>query len=180
MSYQPRWSAGKTTGRGQRDCAGRYEAIRAELATRGMHGFTALDLGAYTGYFSLRLAMDFDAKLTAVDNHPALTSAVRHDRRVTALPARLSAAELRALGRFDVTLCLSVLHHIPPWRETLAAVRDISTALFIETAVPSEVLPLAVAHCPDIEAEVAALGGRTIALTPGYRNRHLRPLRVVG
>lgn len=177
MGYQDTWMRGRRRAAGTRDCAGRYDAIARQLA--GRSGFTVLDLGAHAGYFSLRLAEQFDARVTAVDDWPGLSRAVAGEPRVTAVPRRLTPGQVRGLGPFDVVLALSVLHHIPDWPGMLDALREAAGVLMIETPDPAEVLPKAVAHGPELAAAVYALPGEVIAWTPGHRSRILRPLKAV-
>lgn len=172
---------GQEVGTGIRKAAPRYEAIAQELGDH--RGFTVLDLGAYNGYFSLRLAEQFDATCTAVDDHRGLPGALAEagDTRVTGVFHRLTQEEFYTLPSFDVILCLSVLHHVPWWAELLAGLRDKARMLFVETASASEVLPKAVAHSPEIPEAVAAIdGARVIAKTHGYKSKKIRPLYAIG
>lgn len=181
MEYQPRWVNGHEVGEGIRKASARYDPIAAEL--EGHRGFRVLDVGAYTGYFSLRLAEDFDATVTAVDSYRGLRTALAEaaDPRVTGVYERLTPQTLEGLGEYDVVLCLSVLHHVPWWEDLLAGLRERARLLFVEVPSPNEVLPKAVAHCPEIPETVAALdGARVIARTHGYKSRKLRPLYAVG
>ncbi|KZA21874.1 class I SAM-dependent methyltransferase [Acinetobacter baumannii] len=175
MSYQPRWVNGKTVGVSQRDAEGRFAAIAKHLY--GQFGFTALDLGAHQGYFAHRLADEFGAEVIAADDSPVLESGPG----VSLIHKRLTPADILGLKHVDVALCLSVLHHVPQWRETLDALRSISDVLFVETAIPDEILPTAVAHGDSaaIQANVESMGGKAIAWTPGYDANHLRPLWVI-
>src|SRR5690606_3683961 len=98
---------------GTRDCAGRYDAIALELIDHCMderRGFRVLDLGAYTGYFALRLAHEFGARVTAVDDFAGLEARCGDHPKIRVIPRRLSPAEVAELGRFEVVLALSVLH----------------------------------------------------------------------
>ncbi|WP_306365456.1 bifunctional 2-polyprenyl-6-hydroxyphenol methylase/3-demethylubiquinol 3-O-methyltransferase UbiG [Nocardia sp. CC227C] len=177
--YQPEWVNGREVGTGRRDAAGRYKAI-ADYLGDDMRGFHVLDLGAYNGYFSRRLAEDFGAHCVAADDYVGLTDAPG----VKAVRKRLSMPELTSLGSFDVVLCLSVLHHLPDWRAYLDALVSMAPLVFIETAHPDEVLPKAKAHgqSREIEAAVDALAGAhgtMLAFTPGHDARHARPLWVI-
>lgn len=177
MTYQDVIDAdGHLVKAGARDCGGRYDAIANQLDSRG---FSVLDLGAYAGYFSIRLAHDFDAHVTAVDDYPTLAERCRGWSNITVINQRLTAGEIDELGRFDVVLALSVLHHMPDWSDTLDALAANSGRLFVETADPSETLPKAVAHCPELAAAVEALNGTPIAHTCGYRSTIERTLWVV-
>lgn len=182
MEYQPRWVDGREVGTGQRKASSRYEAIAARLD--GHEQFTVLDVGAYNGYFSLRLAEDFDARCTAADTYRGLPRALAEaaDDRVIGLVERITPARVRELGPFDVVLCLSVLHHAPDWRDLLDALHEQSRVLFVETAVPAETLPKAAMHHESaaIVRAVEDLGGEIIARTHGYKSKRQRPLRMIG
>lgn len=136
MSYQPTWRDGSVLAAGERDCADRYEPIRDLLAT--IDGpFTVLDLGANSGYFSARIADDFPAAdVTAVDPRPELQQAASD--RVTVVRQRMDATALRALPRHDVVLALSVLHHLPDWRQALGWLRACRRWLVAEVPHPGE------------------------------------------
>lgn len=175
MSYQDVLDARmRVLQAGTRDCASRYDAIALELINLRMEerrGFTVLDLGAYLGYFALRLAEEFDARVTAVDDFPGLKARCGDHPKIRVIPRRLSPAEVAELGRFEVVLALSVLHHIPEWAEMLEVLLANSDLLFVEVPDPTEVLPKAVAHCPELTAAVEQLGGRAIARTAGHRSQ---------
>ena len=178
VGYQPAWVDGKEVGTGQRDASGRYEAIRREL--RGRSGFSVLDIGAYTGYFSYRLADEFGARCLAVDRNSRL-----NERENVAVSRRyMGAADLEAIddGTWDVTLLLSVLHHMRDWRRSLTAVLGFSTMAFVELPDACERLPNAAMHheTPAMHEAVQAVGGIVVASTPGYDSRYDRPMYVIG
>jgi hypothetical protein len=175
--YQPRRIDGQDVGTPARPAASRFDAIAKELD--GHEGFTVLDLGAHEGYFSLRLAEEFNAQATAVDDWRGLKPALAGSP-VKGVHERLTPEALEALGEFDVILCLSVLHHVPWWEQMLEQIQLQSKLLFVEVAVAHEDLPKAVAHCSEIPNAVAALDGRVIAKTHGYKSRKLRPMYVLG
>lgn len=178
--YQPQRRNGRDVGTPSRPAASRYEAIRDEIGDR--RGLRVLDIGAHEGYFSLRLAEDLDAQVTAVDDWKGLRTALAKAPfpRVTGVYERLTPESLADLGQFDVILCLSVLHHVPWWPQMLRQVLDQSQLLICEVATAREVLPKAVAHSPQIPAAVKALEGRVIARTHGYKSRKLRPMYAIG
>lgn len=181
MSYQPEWRNGREIGVGDRDCDERYRAIRDELKRHWTvvdRQRRVLDLGAYIGYFALRLVDDFPAaRVVAVDDFPGLRR-VRH-ARVNVITRRLSPDQVRDLGRFDAVLCLSVLHHVPRWDDLLDALLDATPLLFIESTSREENLPLAAAHTPELCDAVTALGGRKLTSTHGYKSAIPRELKVV-
>jgi 2-polyprenyl-3-methyl-5-hydroxy-6-metoxy-1,4-benzoquinol methylase len=141
-AYQPEWVDGKEVGTGWRDCAGRYDAIKRYLTERmsrtDIRQFkdpTVLELGAYNGYFCHRLHDDFNAQCLAIDGQPFLKS-----RPGTAIINKtVSPEEIVALGAFDISLCLSVLHHHVNWGEYMQALFEVTTGvMFIELAHPNE------------------------------------------
>lgn len=159
----------------RRNSKARLAAISEYLD--GRENFTVLELGALDGYFSARLAERFNAQCTAVDDSPHLTAAPG----VTAINRRPGVAEIRKLGKFDVVLCLSVLHHLPQWRATLKAMLDVAPVLFVESAHPDENLPGAGNHkaSAQIHKALEDAGGTVLTYTPGYDGRFERPLFVI-
>lgn len=183
MGYQAVWKDGREVRPGQRDCAGRYEAIRREL--HRFHGFSVLDVGAYEGYFSIRLAEEFGARCVAVDDYRGLPEAelkTSDGGRVLFVRQRFERDDLDRLSGYEVTLLLSVLHHVPWWREMLATAVTSSRLTFVELSDTRERLPGAVAHAEThaMHDAVNALGGIVVAFTPGYDKRYDRKLYALG
>lgn len=134
QSYQDTWQDGARVAAGERDCEGRYGLIAATLPAAAR--FTVLDVGAYTGYFATRIVEDFEATATAVDDYDGLAAA--SSDKVSIVPRRLSAHELRALPRHDVTVALSVLHHMKDWREALPLLLACRSHAVLEICDPRE------------------------------------------
>lgn len=181
--YQPTWKDGREVAKGKRDGAQRYDAISQYLRDRqGLpNDLRILDFGAQAGYFSQRLAEDFDARVVAIDsNRKALAEAGR-DKRIRTRIAHYTPDQLRNLGHFDVVLALSVLHHQPNWQEYLDALTSIGTVVFVEVSHPDEQLPRAVAQgqAARITEAVSELSQNVLVETPGYDEAHLRPLFVI-
>lgn len=183
--YQPRWVKGREVTDGQRDAQGRYLAIKDTIddaRSEGVSVARVLDLGAYGGYFSFRLAEDFLANVVAVDDHPELRRGVQANDNplVEGIYERLSVDQVRDLGTFDVVLALSLLHHVPGWEAMLETLLGMTERfLFIETPGPHEHLPTAVNELKPIWTAVENLGGETIAEVAGYDGRYSRELKVV-
>lgn len=176
MRYQPEWAHGREVGVGQRDCSSRYESIGVYLTPRW--GIRVLDFGASSGYFSRRLADDFMADCTAVDNDAELFGYPG----VTVMRRLLTPSQLRTLGSFDVTLCLSVLHHYPEWeaQQYLSAVLASAPIVFVEAANPSEQWSPAFKRTTiAVDKALRKAGGQVIARTPSVMRNALRPLWVV-
>lgn len=188
MSYQAEWKNGRETKAGERDCEGRYQAIRRELVGKVEHRpepLTVLDVGAYQAYFSIRLAEEFGADCYAIDPYKGLPSGMLtfpNGGKVVPVRKKIEPADLGTLGFHDVGLLLSVLHHVPFWRELLITVVGRSKLAFIEIPDARERLPNA--QCHDQTAEmhdlVRAVGGVTVAWTPGYDPTYDRPMYAVG
>ena len=156
------WEDGRTVGPQERDCEGRYAAIVPYVK----QGARVLDFGAFTGYFSHRLADERAAQCVAV------APEVLPYPGVTTIAERLTVAELRALGQFDVVLALSVLHHLDPWTDYLDALLEAAPTVIIETVHPDETFN----HCPPEKVRAIADGvfGPMLCRTPGYQTDLLR------
>lgn len=135
MSYQDVWSDNQVVAIGERECAHRYEAIRQVLGSL-QHPFSAMDLGANAGYFSVRLAEDFDCHVTAIDDYAPLAS-IASDR-IDVLSRKMTAVQMSKLKRHDVTIALSVLHHMLDWREVLNDLVACRHGSIIEVPNPDE------------------------------------------
>lgn len=184
--YQPRWVKGRATTQGERDAETRYVAIREllreSIAVTGLPVERVLDLGAYGGYFSFRLAEDFGCRVVAVDDHPELKLGLDANQNslVDGIHRRLTPEDVEQLGDFDAVLALSVLHHVPAWKPMLDALLRVTTQyLFIETPSAQESLPKAISPLQQVWSEVENLEGRTIASVAGYDGRYVRDLKVV-
>lgn len=162
MNYQPLWQGGQTVGPQERDCAGRYAAILPFVP----EGARVLDFGAFTGYFSHRLADERSATCVAVSpqalDYPG----------VTAIKQDLSADGIRALGKFDVVLALSVLHHVRPWRDYWTALLEAAPTVIVEVPHRDETFN----HCPDRQVKELAeeVTGTVLCETAGYQTGLLR------
>lgn len=135
--YQDLWIRGKLVKKGDRSCAGRYAAIRDYLVQTGSKPSRVLDLGANAGYFSFRLAEDFETKVTMIESHPDLLKYQRQNgnRNVNLIQKRVDGNYLRQLAKsrhYDVVLALSVIHHFKDYPEVIDALFRLGDCLFIE------------------------------------------------
>ena len=148
----------------------RMSGARADLINEHLPaGSTILDFGAYKGAIARRLA--------AHGHHvTAVSPELEDDTGITAIRATLDPDGIRALGQFDVALCLSVLHHLRNWRDYVHALESISSVVFYEHAIADEDSS-SVAGRPAlrrfIEREVE---GEVIGRFPGKDGNYLRPL----
>lgn len=128
--YQDIWRDGKLVRRGRRDCAGRYEAIRDALGRELGSGFSVADVGGWDGYFPVRLSEDLGA---AAENIDARHSTLRCHRQM-----KVTAETVGKVGYHDAILCLSVLHHMPDWREVYDGLKAQCKVLIIEVCHTDE------------------------------------------
>ena len=143
VSYQDVWVKGQTVSLGERECAERYIIIK-RFCAQYQRPFTVLDVGANMGYFSLRLAEDFDCTVVAIEPQEGIAKVLEanDNHRVVWLKKALTAADLWTLAqveRFDVVLAFSVLHrlHMDP-DEALRALRAMSDYVIVEYPVEAE------------------------------------------
>jgi len=113
--YQDLWIKGKRVAKGPRECEERYERV-AEFCRQYKRPFTVLDWGAQMGYFSLRLAEDFDCTVVAVERDPNLFAILQanDNPKVLYINRRMTPQDFVLLGKvehFDLVLALSVVHH---------------------------------------------------------------------
>jgi len=129
--YQPLWVDGQTIGTGRRDVETRWQAIVPHIP----HGSRLLDLGAAQGYFTARAADEQGCTVVAID--PDLTdfTGVQNVQTVRRI---VTPDDVAALGRFDVALALSILHHIPRWRDMLDVLVANATTVIVEIPHPQE------------------------------------------
>lgn len=137
MSYQDQIAAdGTVLAEGYRSCEDRW-AVIAQIASGLRRPFTVLDLGAASGYFSVRLAREFGARCVAVDSSADVLKA---EGRVAAVVQRaVDPIAVRRFGTHDIVLGLSFLHHVKDWRLMLEMMNHSArSALIIETPNPRE------------------------------------------
>ncbi|MFD9825524.1 class I SAM-dependent methyltransferase [Streptomyces violascens] len=177
--YQPLWINGKTVGRGMRSCEDRYQSIADYL--QGRKGFSLIDIGAHSGYFTVRLAEEFKAKAVALDGYPALVEALaaQGSRRVRAVHEYADPGLLQQLGDFDVGLCLSVLHHVDWWPQMLTLMSSQCTTLFVECEWTAEATGPRAQRVRNTIATVEGLGGKLLSTSPTVDQAAMRPLYVI-
>jgi len=177
--YQPLWRDGRTEGDSIRDAEIRYQAIVSQLS--GLpEGFSVLDVGAQSGYFAVRMAAELGARAVAADGDVRLAEGLKlmgAENKVHSVHTFLAPGDITGLGPFDVGLCLSVLHHVDWWWEMLTELLDNCSMVFVETAMPEEVLdPKTVLRRRETLETVRGLAeGNPLCLVPGYDKRVLRP-----
>lgn len=140
--------------------------------------FTLLDIGANDGYFSTRIAEDFNCYVTALDKNPKVDELF--SKRIRPMVQKLTESTMKALPRFDVILALSVLHHFENWETIFDLMRaKARRALIIEVPHPEEKL-LKVPAKDDLKrlyrmvyAERLTLLGSSPATRQPHLSRHI-------
>lgn len=161
-------------------------AARRQSVRRGMlianeaHRMKAesiTDIGAHDGTIARRLAMDGFSVL-AVDDHERESGG-----GVLATKLTVNAANLGSLGRADIVVALSVLHHMPDWRGVLEGMRRVARkAVIVEVPHPAEKLKRARARheLPEMHAAVTEIASHVIGSAPAVHDPKLhRDLWVV-
>ena len=165
----------------------RFNDIRSDAVALAMSELgperRVLDLGANDGWLSARLA-GFGHRVVAVERN-------QRERRPVELTAtgtiewierEISADELPTLGRFDVVIALSVLHHFPKpaeaWRNLHGMARQLAV---VEIPDPREARrPAKASAWSNLRESVLATPGADVVLTlPGWGRDTSRSLVVV-
>ncbi|MCH9612260.1 MAG: hypothetical protein S4CHLAM102_07460 [Chlamydiia bacterium] len=126
--YQDVLIRNQVTIPGERSCSDRFQAIQ-EVLNSLPNQFKSLDIGASQGYFSFRMAEDYGARCTMIeDGYPNsntiwstgdylhhLCQENSHLSNLCLLQRQFTPhqfAELAQLERFDVVIAFSVIHHM--------------------------------------------------------------------
>jgi SAM-dependent methyltransferase len=135
--YQDIYLKGRVVRHGTRSSEERYQAV-ARALQRYRRPFTVLDIGANQGYFSFRIAHEFDAVCVMIEKQPVLLENCRKNEshQVVLLQHAISARELMRLSQaehFDVVLALNVIHHFRwRWRTAAHAILGLGDTVIIE------------------------------------------------
>ena len=120
------------------DCQSRYDAIN-KVINKYQRPIKVLDIGASNGYFSLRIAHDYNALCVMSDVSDRLRTICELNDQVSSiiyLKKELSLKDLEDLcnaEHFDVILALNVVHHMEPWKEILDIIFQLGDTIIIET-----------------------------------------------
>lgn len=154
------------------DCASRYEAIKCILE-KYKSPIKVLDIGASNGYFSLKIAHDFDALCVMADVSNRLCDICRFNDQISGivyLKRALSLEDLIALNQlehFDVVLALNVVHHMSPYKEILDIIFELGDTVIIETPPANDARAEKNSDVPLIEKYLLdKQNGKIIAHTP--------------
>ncbi|WP_077624236.1 class I SAM-dependent methyltransferase [Sediminibacillus massiliensis] len=142
--YQDIWVKGKVVQKGQRECENRYNKIKEQLTKyKSDKPFTVLDLGANFGYFSFRIAEDFNAEVTMIESNKRINDIAKQNdnKKVKLINRHVSADELRKIikqEKFDVILALSILHHFEEYNQVIDMLFEDPELVFIEASALEE------------------------------------------
>lgn len=142
--YQDVLVNGKTIAKGNGpDCSARYEVIKKVLDLY-KRPITVLDIGAAEGYFSFRIAKDYNACVVMIgdpswnDNvleklceyNTSIDTAILLSKKI--MPVEL--AKMAECEHFDVVLALNVIHHFgEEWQKGYEAILNLGDNIIIET-----------------------------------------------
>lgn len=136
--YQDIWIKGELRTKGVRDCQAGYEILKS-VASRYKRPFTMLDIGANYGYFSTRLAEDFECCCVAIEPESKFVQRffeMNENHKVILLNHEFTAKSLRKLAQaehFDIVLAYGVIHWLPLSPiESLEAITNLGDLSVIE------------------------------------------------
>lgn len=167
------------------DCPSRYEAIKQVLRLY-QRPIKVLDLGASNGYFSLRIAHDFDALCVMIDLSNRLCDICHHNDQIDGiiyLKQTLSLESLRWLNsqeHFDVVLALNIIHHLNPCEEILNVIFELGDTVIIETPPANDSRVNRKPTIPFIERYLERKpNGQCIALTARAESNKFEHIQVI-
>lgn len=157
--YQDVLICGQVVKKGVRECNDRYEAIKPVLKNLPKN-FKSLDIGASQGYFTFRIAEEFQARCTMIEEGYSISNYEwqtgdllyylckqnAHFKDLVLLQQKFYAKDLRLLSQqesFDVVLAFSVIHHMrkdlvesnATYVEVIDAILDLAPTVIIENPV---------------------------------------------
>jgi hypothetical protein len=171
--YQDTWINGSVASVGYRECEKRYAIVR-DFCKQYDGPFTVCDIGANQCYFGLRLTEEFPQCAVIAFEYNQYQKRAAHVRRADKTGRLMfvnrkitinDLAILGTLGKFDVVLVLSVLHHFSgSFDAWLSALRGMGKSILAEFAID------------DSRASVSADGYRIpdCAIHLGYGQSHLK------
>jgi len=138
-TYNDIWVKGEVKEEGYRPSAQRYDEI-SKFCKQYTRPFSVLDLGAAEGYFTHRLAEEFEGSFAAVESDPKRNlreiCESNGNSKVILMEAKLDLAALKtmaAVHHFDVILALNIVHHFDePFQEVLDTLMSMCSYCFFE------------------------------------------------
>lgn len=155
------------------NCSHRYDAIKFVLDLY-QRPITVLDIGANHGYFSLRIAEEYDSTVVMIDGIPQLLEIVslNTDRRNTIVFEQwINLEDLQTLvdqEHFDIVLCSFVLHQLPEWKNHLDLIFKLGDQIIIETPPSNDAVVDIRPTVPEIDAYMQTLNGTVLTQTERY------------
>jgi SAM-dependent methyltransferase len=176
VQYQDIWVKGECIKRGVRECEDRYKIIH-DFCSQYSRPFTVLDIGANLGYFSLRLAEDFNCTCVAIEkdyNSWLLEVLIRNQNpRVIFLDQKITYGHLWRLSaceHFDVILCMSVIHHFEdPFSKSLDIIRQLGDHVILEVPYETRACGQHVVRDISIPIDAKLIGEGKSHLDDGHR-----------
>ena len=130
---------GKTLSLGYRNSEKRYSEI-FKFCKKFNRPISVLDLGAAEGYFTFRLAEDFDGVFVAVESNSERKllelCKKNNDPKVLLLNKQMNLKNLKNIKEvqhFDIVLALNIIHHFDePFQDVLETLVSMSSFCFLE------------------------------------------------
>ena len=155
--YQDILVDGLTIKEGVKDCEIRFPNIK-KILDQYKRPFTVLDIGASEGYFSLRIAAEYDCTCVMIEGDktlrlPEICGLNKKLGNLVVLEKFITPQDLKELGEcehFDLVLAFNVIHQLKgEWKETIDYLLTLGDNILIETPPPGchtaankETLPL--------------------------------------
>ena len=175
--YQDIVIDGVTIKEGVRDCEIRYPNIK-KILDQYQRPFTVLDIGASEGYFSLRIAREYDCTCVMLEGDktlllPQICGLNKQRDNVVVLEKFITPQDLKELGEcehFDLVLAFNVVHQLKDkWKETIDALLTLGDHVLIETPPPGCRTSANKENLPLIEAYLSQNpSGKVVDRVPRY------------
>ena len=139
--YQDILVDGITIKNGVKDCEIRYPNIQ-KILDNYKRPFTVLDIGASEGYFSLRIASEYDCTCVMIEGDktlllPKICALNKSLNNVVVLEKFITPQDLKELGEcehFDLVIAFNVVHQLnDQWKETIDYLLTLGDNVLIET-----------------------------------------------
>lgn len=175
--YQDIIVDGKLIKEGVKDCEIRYPHIK-KILDKYQRPFTVLDIGASEGYFSLRIASEYECTCVLLEGDntlllPKICQLNNNLKNVVVLEKFITPEDLQELGKcehFDLVIAFNVVHQLKErWKETVDALLTLGDNILIETPPPGCHTAANSANLPLIEDYLAQTPhGNVVAQVPRY------------
>ncbi len=166
-----------TEKEGGKDCEIRYPHIK-KILDNYKRPFTVLDIGASEGYFSLRIASEYDCTCVMIEGDntlllPHICQLNKKLSNVVVLEKFITPQDLKELGEcehFDLVLAFNVVHQMKgAWKESIDYLLTLGDHVLIETPPPGCRTAANAENLPLIEAYLAQnKNGSVVAQVPRY------------